>query len=503
MDIDTGDIACINGHNYEVTKNDEHGIWVGESLIYFTNGDWKVNNYNVSHTITFKKIWFGLSGVQEIDMLIMINLDLPSLLQSTEVSQRYSQISSDNHFWKMKVDHDYGVSRHKPDNETYKQQYKILYQIHTPNQAVDDDRLDSLIYFERNNQLPNINGANIAIYNNNKEILIWLHDRQIHPDVYGVDMALGRGLHDIVEYIITLGIHPTQLGIDIATQSGYINTVKWGIRNGLMSFNVNVAARYGHLDILRLLSFHGILPTLSGMNAAVKYGHIDVIIWMVQSGIHPTAYTITAAVLSCQLMIMNWLIQNTTLMPTIADVDKALIISGSLTIIRTICKHKIYPTVSGLDNYAKMGSTKMYEFMAVRGVYPTSVGAGLAANAGKNNVLDWMAQHNILPDSSITDSSILLTNGTTLTWLLQHNIFPTQDRVDWADPSMLTILASFRIYPSQNRAIREMRKSNIPMLDWLATFGVYPSTVAANTLYSTSENRELIMWLVRNNIRTK
>ena len=113
-----------------------------------------------------------------------------------------SYICSDNRFWKRKVRHDFHVERFKPEEISYRQQYKDLITYTKPNKAAKEGRLDILIVLEEElDILPNAIGASSAAGNGHLHILKWLEERDILPSDGGANWAATHGRLHILKWL--------------------------------------------------------------------------------------------------------------------------------------------------------------------------------------------------------------------------------------------------------------------------------------------------------------
>ena len=405
-------------------------VYSGQYIIYVVNNEWKVINYNVPHIVEFipRPEKYGFTEIYDTDSNILMWLDYKSLLLVMSVNKFLNSINKDNHFWKRKVDLDYGVSEYKPTNETYKQQYHTLFWTKTPNQAIDENRMDSLIYYENMNNLPDINGANIAAENGNMEMILWLEKRSIFPDEYGLSLALGNGKTNVVDYGLNKNIFPERRGLNIATQSGDVELMKYCIHLGLFPSisQVNIAAGYGHIELLQLLQLYNILPDKTGLDRSLFSGHLEVAKWINNVGINPDKISIKNTIHGLNYNCIKWLIEDFNLLPEQEEVD--FVCSKSImSISRLLGKYKLYPSTTGLNNYcANKNNNRLdiLEWMKMRGKYPNKGGVNKATKYGNINILQWLLNNGLFPNQKPLEHLMRCGKFDKLDMLLQYGIIP-------------------------------------------------------------------------------
>ena len=133
------------------------------------------------------------------------------------------------------------------------------------------------------------------------EIVKYLTDVGAHAS-NAINLAAGRGHFEIVKYLET-SVHgyvmdrgdgligyarttgATAHTLDAACASGNLHMVEWLIDRGVMlsDTNMRIAARHGHVDIVKLLSTYHIIDDTAIRNAA-KYGHINVLQQIARTG---------------------------------------------------------------------------------------------------------------------------------------------------------------------------------------------------------------------------
>jgi len=277
--IQIGDQALVNGIPYTIKNLTDQGIYISppshpEQLLLLipVNGQWKVDRYDVPHRVTFR-IGTPVPNLTELldtDRLILLELDYNSLKSACSTSRYLDKICQDDNFWTMKVRHDFGLDiiQMKPSEITSRQYYTYLVSA-TPNHAALNGLLGALIVFEREGKLPNHIGANWAASRGNVDILDWLADRNIYP--YGD-------------------------GPYTAVVGGHLNVLQWAHQRGLRMSpseeSLNLAAEWGHLDLLKWVADHlHLLPGEEGANLAAMRGQIGIVKWLATQGVNMNRYS--------------------------------------------------------------------------------------------------------------------------------------------------------------------------------------------------------------------
>src|SRR5665648_1245204 len=88
---------------------------------------------------------------------ILLDLDDSSLGRTCQTDAYVNSICRDDWFWRLKVERRFGtnVSQHKPQIETFFQQYRYLLRTGDPNEESQDGRLDALIVLDQRGVRPN------------------------------------------------------------------------------------------------------------------------------------------------------------------------------------------------------------------------------------------------------------------------------------------------------------------------------------------------------------
>lgn len=139
-------------------------------------------------------------------MLFMNYSDLQAFCSSNPI---FNRICSDDYFWKVKIEHDFGMlTQYKPENITHRQQYRDLLQAKYPDPAAADGRLDLLILLLTKNLRPDQNGVNVAAANGHLEVLKYLNSLGLRPNQNGVNSAAANGHLEVLKWLKSLDLVP-------------------------------------------------------------------------------------------------------------------------------------------------------------------------------------------------------------------------------------------------------------------------------------------------------
>jgi len=143
----------------------------------------------------------------EMQREYMLYLPVTDIANYCTTNFTVKEICMDDYFWLLKVNHDFpGVSRYKPKDITYQQQFLDLLDNMHPIVATIGDRID---------------------------ILEWLYSKGIRPTQETIAIAATYERINVLEWLYSKGIHPTQVNADIAMGYRQVNVLKWLADKGL------------------------------------------------------------------------------------------------------------------------------------------------------------------------------------------------------------------------------------------------------------------------------
>jgi len=296
--VQIGDIALVtvNGQESPLIITDIHSSYIeANDYILIPMGDrWIVQDYPSDHSVRFEANLSSMTNIPEIMSQVLLQLDYKELVKSCQTNKDFNKVCQDDYFWKLKVEHDYGMlTRDKPLDITYRQQYVDFMTSKYPLLAVNQGRLDILKLLERKGIYPDRKAANYAAELGHLEILKWLAQiLGLYPDETGANYAAADGYLDILKWLAQVkNLYPDENGADYATLRGHLEVLKWLAQQNIYpaEYYLDDIAGNGHLDILKWLAqVKHYYPDQHGANLAVMNGHLDVLQWLAQvKGVYP------------------------------------------------------------------------------------------------------------------------------------------------------------------------------------------------------------------------
>jgi hypothetical protein len=237
----------------------------------------------------------SFTSVPEIMFQILLSLNHKDLMNTRTINKDFNKVYRDDYFWKLKVEHDYGmVTEDKPPSITCRQQYLDLMTIKDPNKAAAKGRLDVLKWLAHTDAHLSQHSTNWVAANGRLKILKWLAEtRNRYPEQIGVNWALMSNRSEVLKWVAeTKGLYPDQETIVFAAMTGYLETLKWlaqMIDLRLDQDIVNEIASAGQLSVLKWLAeTKKIYPNRRGADLAGTYNQSEVLKWLAANNIHPS-----------------------------------------------------------------------------------------------------------------------------------------------------------------------------------------------------------------------
>ena len=293
--IQVGDLALISAGDqqfpFPITSIDSSGIHASEYTIIPLDNQWQVQDYPIPHTVIFYQTSPSIpfTGVVELNWEILLDLDYQALARACQVNKEINKICQDDRFWRDKVRKDFGVEKYKPEEITYRQQYRDLIETNDPDPAAEEGRLDELIVLVARNIFPIQVTADLAASSGNQRVLEWLAERNILPTENSANAAAYSGHLQVLVWLAARNILPTQDGADWAARNGHLQVLEWlAARNILPTREgADLAARRGRFQVLERLVTKNILPTREAANYAAAHGQQEILEWLSAHGIYP------------------------------------------------------------------------------------------------------------------------------------------------------------------------------------------------------------------------
>jgi len=318
--IRIGDIALIiiGDQEYSLPITDIHPTYInaGDYILIPEDGRWIVQGYPTEHIVEFMIGPSSMTDIPELMMQFLLPLSHDDLMNACKTNTDFRRICQDDYFWKLKVEHDYGmVTQDKPASITYRQQYIGLLVIRDPNKAAERGRLDVLKWLaQAENVYPTLTGINLAAENGHLAVLQWLaQTKGLYPGQLAANSAASKGHLDVLKWIAQHDIYPNQLGANWAAANGHLEVLQWlAATKGLYpdQDGINWVVEDGHLEVLKWLAETGSDLDQNGINWAAGNGHLEILKWLAESGIYPDQQGANDAAAHGHLDVLEWLAQH-------------------------------------------------------------------------------------------------------------------------------------------------------------------------------------------------
>jgi hypothetical protein len=306
----------------------EYGIHLGDSLL--VPPDRKVYGLNRHHSVEFISQHVGLSSIEEVNQQIILKLDYNSILSLCSTNKEYSKLCGQDYFWKRMVERDFrGVFEYKPENISYREMYRNLYQIKDIKNILKKDDLYLIAWYHLN--IHKVDANQIAMKGNLK-VLKWLKEQRVLPDQWGADYAIQKRRSEVIKWMIEQGVLPSEASVNWIAEGGDLNLLIWLKEHGILpnQHGANLVAVQGHLEILIWLKEQGILPNQWGANeAAGRYNNFGILKWLGEQGILPEQKGANWAARIGDIEVLKWLKEQGIL----PDQRGAAVDNGDLTLL--------------------------------------------------------------------------------------------------------------------------------------------------------------------------
>ena len=376
---------------------------------------WKIKDAVLEHTISFRKA-MTLTGISEIDWMILLHLDYLSLEKVSLVDKHLNEICMAKDFWKEKLFRSYGEYQ----TNTYRKLYRaaVLPQLSTGG-------VDEILFLDKKGFLSQTITDRAAINGKNSS-LTYLLPKRLRPSDAALELMVKNG-HDmcskwsaknyqekrriLVTYFCQYGKHELLIWfykehleialalseyslVNIAAMHGHMAIVEYFMKNfhtSPTSDAANYACEHGDLDTLEKLAAINVLPThQTGPNRAIGNGHIHLMDWLRYKKLVPDHRGAALACLNGKLEALIWLKE------------------------RGIC-----PSIYGANLAAQKGHMHILEWLEV---LPNSDGADWAALDGHINVLEYLKTRNVKISSYGVKKVLEKQQMDTIRWLVLNQV---------------------------------------------------------------------------------
>lgn len=246
-----------------------------------------------------------LTGIDDVDRVILLNLDDKSLLNACMSNKRSADISTNDNFWNQRIQHIYNVdlSDYKKEN-TYKEVYRILRE-NKDSKHSELEEVSKRGYFPLVKQLIEEDKLKDHLHNNgvlgwaarngHLQIVKYLIEEaevKFHiTDELALFWAAHTGQLTILKYLIGAGAEYNYRILRTAATDGHLSIVKYlieeldvDIDDDDKNYSIAVAAENGHISIVKYLNeiikVHTWLDF--SLSMAAQHGHLHVVKYLVE-----------------------------------------------------------------------------------------------------------------------------------------------------------------------------------------------------------------------------
>jgi len=272
----------------------------------------------------------SLTSVPELDFEILLNMDLPELLNMCQSNLYLNSICNNDYFWQMKVAQDYGeeIVTMKPAHETYQGQYVRIYNtLRAPDYLQRQVSLDATIVLEKMGIVPNEWNAHYAAMFGDIPKLEWLEQRGILPSSNDARYAAQQGHVDTLRWLAERGILPgDDAWYKILDGRNTKAVIRWLLIEGPQEYPelfTSDEAEFVQFDpvlyywaaerdletLQWLVQISGQPLTEEAANAAVTNNNLEILEWLTQQGIFPEQWAVDEALENEAWSVLGWLTQ--------------------------------------------------------------------------------------------------------------------------------------------------------------------------------------------------
>jgi len=294
--IQQNDLAIIiiddEEYPFVITAVAPQNIIAGEYTLVPTDEGWQVENYEFPHTVKFQAARDRLlSGIEDVDRLVLLNLDYRSLLAACTSDHYTNRICQDDFFWQQKVIKDMGqeVMKNKLPKMSYREQYRTLTEGMFESHAIKKGRLDYLILMK---VVPDSYLVDTAAGYGHINILKWGEEHGVILNGTTANNAASRGKVNVLNWLYEKGIYPNDRGIIKVPFVYKKDVIEWLLNHPDVPIDMKTLVSNLVLDnnvqTLDLLETYGILPDQQDANLAMAFSDYRILEWFDERGYYPT-----------------------------------------------------------------------------------------------------------------------------------------------------------------------------------------------------------------------
>ncbi len=533
--LQTGDHVIISFHGirdlvYTVLSVDTTGIYIHPlndttkvSLLIPspTPPFWKISGTDVNFGIRFEAapsieittepitLIPIFTGISELDIGILNELDDVSLTQACRINQYTAELCRDDNLWRRRVEDTYlDLTPSKRPEETWKDFYTLIRKI--PNNT------ERLIKEDRTTLLRHLI---------TKHLIQW--------NIHDVESALSYGKIDILNMIKSDLVDPTYLN-DTDTDIFDYNRMdimviaEWVVRldNAILllewldrdaqqidMFFFYEAMEAGRMDILTWIHNRAILKRetidvyeeseswTDALESVLQNDYLEMYKWLDENEFSfyedegfdsLQEFEENQAAIAFQAdsqKIIEWFMSR-GIFPKIGvnDVDTLnhmekrgaqfdyrmadyALEKININVLNWLKERGIQPSSDGVSQAIQYGRIGALNWLEQQGIHLSTIEMDIAAMHNQITVLDWGAERDILPGFGGADLAVKERHIDILNWMVKKGIVPSQVGANEAmnnnDERLVTWMVSFGVYPDQNRINWVARQNPVGILQTL------------------------------------
>lgn len=455
---------------------------------------------------------------REIRQLVFLELPGENLSSIEQVCHDFKELcdESEQRFWLEKVTKDFGLDifEQKPQDESFKKQYKYLQRISQTFKGslkaplsqveiikcISRDRIDTLLLFDQLHLLESeVLIANEAAKNGFFKMLNWLEAKKIYPSYDGYIEATKRGRLDV---LIWGEARNGQIGGAIpafAAEAGHLDMLIWLDQKGIRCYQMAVwiAVKSDKPEILSWLQQHGYYFNERATRAALQGKKMKSLDWLCRQGAPHIEAAVNHFLYGKDLDLMIWMIQNGYGNPdqqwsdlaaskgnisllefffNLGILPSATVESTNFETFKWLIEHGV--SVSGRALYSFISKTDLQglNWLEENGIVDLETTVTVGLDRQKADLLRWALQRRYVPPPELLESEIKKGNLASL-MIFEENGFPPSSRVaDLAvgnnDSEALKWMESKGILPTKLGAYWARRNGKEETVKWLAQKGI-------------------------------
>jgi hypothetical protein len=271
---------------------------------------------------------FAMTGVEPIDINILVQMDDQTLTSACMTERYISSLCRNDDLWRRRI------QRYYPDAEKFKEEGKSWKDYYVQLRKVIWIKSEEEDYADMENDEYFASGIDYAVHLGYLDVLKWMAsmDPSNIPDPQDLNSAAEKGYMDILEWSAELNppIYPSSACS--AARGGQLDVLEWMTQLNPPIYpnksSANAAAMGGHCNVLRwIASFDpAIYPDEEGASSAAWEGHLDVLKWMatLNPPIYPFQYATYGAAGGGHLNVLKWMASlDRPMFPDQKDADNA------------------------------------------------------------------------------------------------------------------------------------------------------------------------------------